>query len=78
MAVDERRVKLLIENSRYGAFPKPYTLLFFGENKQVFIKTFNNMDQLLDFKRYTLNSKNEELKPLDSDNYIWYIEIEGE
>lgn len=74
MTVDERRVKLLYGDSLKET--RPYTLLFFGEDKQVFIKCFNNMDQLLDFKRYNNSLKKSELKPLDSDSFIWYIELE--
>lgn len=54
MSIDERRLRLLMENSTYGTLPEKegYTLLYFGKDKVVNIKLFRNKNELLDFKRY--------------------------
>lgn len=54
---------------------KQYTLLYIDNpDKIVKMATFLNIEQLRDWKNYTINSSKAELIQVDKDGYIWFFE----
>lgn len=65
---------------------KQYTLLVMTPDKVVHMRVFNTKEQLFEIQRYFIDGlgqryffksvKEEDLKPIDKDGYVWFVEPE--